>query len=110
EEKSPFALSDSDYGNVKQLRFPYIPVALYIGTLELARLNDIDRVFILTEQRLAQHFRKLGAKVYCIGDAVEYRGQRIPSMMRPQEIIGGLPIWGRSFYRAVAADIAGMTH
>jgi N-acyl amino acid synthase of PEP-CTERM/exosortase system len=66
---------------------PYIPAGLYIGTIELARVNGIDTLFCLTEERLANHLRKLGVNVRGIGGAVELHGMRIPSMMSASAII-----------------------
>ena len=106
DEKSPLSISDKDFGTSEQPRFPYIPVGLYLGTIELARLNGIDTLFVLTEPRLANHFRKFGVNMQTIGGAVEHRGQRIPSMMSTHGTIDGLWAIFRPLYRTIAADVA----
>ena len=106
DEKSPLSISDKDFGTPEQPRFPYIPVGLYLGTIELARLNGIHTLFVLTEPRLANHFRKFGVKIQTIGGAVEHRGQRIPSMMQTSGIIDNLWAIFRPLYRTIAADVA----
>ena len=106
DEKTPVPISDKDFGTPEQPRFPYIPVGLYLGTIELARLNGIDTLFILTEERLANHLRRFGVNIQTIGGAVEHRGQRIPSMMRTTDIIENLWAIFRPLYRAIAADVA----
>lgn len=106
DERKPLSITDKDFGTPAQPRFPYIPVGLYLGTIELARLNGIDTLFVLTEERLANHFRKFGVKIRTIGGAVEHRGQRIPSMMNTAGIIDNLWAIFRPLYRAVADDVA----
>ena len=106
EKGSSIPLSDTDYGTQEQPRFPYIPVSLYLAATELARLNGIRTCFVLTEERLARHFRKIGFEPQTIGAAVEHRGKRIPSMMSPTAVVKNLKIILRPLYRAVAADIA----
>ena len=106
DQRSPLPISDSDFGTPEQPRFPYIPVGLYLGTIELARLNGIKTLFVLTEPRLANHFRKFGVDVKTIGGPVEHRGQRIPSMMQTTGIIDNLWAIFRPLYGAIAADVA----
>lgn len=105
-KKSVLPLSDSDFGTPMQPRFPYIPIGLYMGTIELARLHGIDTLFVLTEQRLASHFRKLGVNIQTIGAPVEHRGQRIPSMLNTDGIIKGMKVLMRPLYRAIADEVA----
>jgi N-acyl amino acid synthase of PEP-CTERM/exosortase system len=106
DQKSPLSITDKDFGTPEQPRFPYIPVGLYLGTIELARLNGIDTLFVLTEPRLANHFRKFGVNIKTIGGAVEHRGQRIPSMMNTHGILDGLWKIFRPLYREIADEVA----
>lgn len=105
-KKSVLPLSESDFGTPAQPRFPYIPIGLYMGTIELARLHGIDTLFVLTEQRLASHFRKLGVNIQTIGAPVEHRGQRIPSMLNTGGIVKGMKVLMRPLYRVIAAEVA----
>lgn len=104
--KGVLPLSDSDFGTPAQPRFPYIPISLYLGTVELARLNHIDTLFVLTEERLASHFQKLGVNIQKIGAPVEHRGQRIPSMLNTKNIVADMRSLLRPLYRVIAAEIA----
>lgn len=81
EQRSPAPVNDESFGTVTQPRFPYIPCALYFGCAALARKCGIERVLVLTEPRLANHFRKLGMNIESIGGAVEHRGLRVPSVI-----------------------------
>ena len=93
-------------GRAVHAQLPYILADLYLGTVELARLNGIDTLFVLTEERLARHLRMLGVKIQTIGAPVEHRGQRFPSMMSASGIINNLNDVVRPLYRTVAAQIA----
>ena len=95
-----------NFGTLRHPRFPYILVGLYLGTVEIARLHGIDTLFVLTEDRLAKHLRRLGVKVQTIGGAIEHRGQRSPSMMSASNIIKNLNIIVRPLYRTIAAEVA----
>lgn len=106
EDKYAISVSDEDFGVLKQPRFPYIPISLYLAATELARLNGIQICFVLTEERLATHFRKIGFNPETIGSPVEHRGSRIPSMMSPTTVLGNLREVLRPLYQAVAVDIA----
>lgn len=104
-KKSSVTLSDADFGSPAQPRFPYIPIALYLGTIEIARLNNIRTLFMLTERRLAGHFRKLGVNIQPIGGPVEHRGERIPSMLDANETITNMRAMARPLYRVIATEI-----
>ncbi|PTR07359.1 N-acyl amino acid synthase of PEP-CTERM/exosortase system [Nitrosospira sp. Nsp5] len=105
EATKTVGISDEDFGTPDLPRFPYIPIGLYIGTIELARLNGIDTLFVLTEERQAAHFGKLGVKIQTIGSPVEHHGKRIPSMMSISGIINNMRRMFRSLYRTIAADV-----
>ena len=106
DEKTPISITDKDFGTPAQPRFPYIPVGLYLGTIELARLNGIETLFVLTEPRLANHFRKFGVDIQTIGGPVEHRGQRIPSMMKTRGVLDNLWAIFRPLYRTIAEQVA----
>jgi len=106
EENRPAPIDeDNAYGTGKQPRFPYIPFALYFGCAALARRRGIDHVLVLTEPRLANHFRKLGMDIREIGGGIEHRGFRVPSVINartfPRDIHFGL----RTLYRLIEEEV-----
>ncbi|ARO86988.1 N-acyl amino acid synthase, PEP-CTERM/exosortase system-associated [Nitrosospira lacus] len=105
ESNTAVGISGEDFGTPNQPRFPFIPIGLYLATTELARLNEIDTVFVLTEERLASHFSKLGFNLQYIGSPIEHHGKRIPSMMSVSGTIRNMRANLRSLYHAIAADI-----
>lgn len=107
EAERPINLSDEDYGisNYARFRFPYIPLGLFIGTVELAYIHHIDILFMLTEKRLAMHFSKLGANLDFIGTPIEHRGVRVPSMVNTVEIIKNMKPMFRPLYNLISKTI-----
>lgn len=101
----PSPLHKEDFGTVVYPRFPYIPIALYLGAIALASRNGIDTLFVLTEPRLASHFSKLGVKVVQVGGPVEHRGVRIPSMMSVPSIIKGMRFLVKPMWRVIKDEI-----
>ncbi|MDQ3186915.1 MAG: PEP-CTERM/exosortase system-associated acyltransferase [Pseudomonadota bacterium] len=106
EANSAVGISSEDFGTPELPRFPYIPIGLYLGTTELARLHGIETLFVLTEERLASHFGKLGVKLQAIGKPIEHHGERIPSMMNVNAIINDIRSIIRPLYQIIAADIS----
>jgi N-acyl amino acid synthase of PEP-CTERM/exosortase system len=105
EGSSPVSISSEDFGTPSQSRFPFIPIGLYLATTELARINGIDTVFVLTEERLANHFAKLGFSHKYIGSPIEHHGVRVPSMMSVSGTIKSMRSNLRPLYDVIAADI-----
>jgi hypothetical protein len=62
-------------------------------------------VFVLTEERLASHFAKLGFSHKYIGGPIEHHGMRVPSMMSVSGTIKGMRPNLRPLYDVIAEDI-----
>jgi N-acyl amino acid synthase of PEP-CTERM/exosortase system len=105
ERGSPAPITEERFSTRLLPRFPYILVGLYLATTELAALNGIDTMFVLTEPKLANHFARLGVKITRIGAPVEHRGVRIPSALDVQGILRGLNFIMRPLHKAIAQDI-----
>ena len=91
-------IDSSDFAEGERPRFPFVPTSLLLGAVALADCCVIDTVFVLTEPRLAAHFTKLGVEVIQVGQPIEHRGRRIPSVMHVEEIIRNMrpilrPLW-----------------
>lgn len=105
EENKPFSIGEQDFGSVLHARFPFIPVGLYLGSIALALHHGIDHLFMLTEPRLAMHFRRIGFVIDQIGGPVEHRGVRIPSLLRAVETVEGLRSNLRGMYDVIDSSI-----
>jgi N-acyl amino acid synthase of PEP-CTERM/exosortase system len=105
EAKRPADISKHDFGTPDRPRFPYIPVGLYLGMMAQARQHGIERLFVLTEVRLANHLSRLGIKMHRIGGAVEHRGARVPSMIVVNDVIGGFGAFVRPLFTLIAEEV-----
>lgn len=106
EQEAPVVIHDDHFGGDKMPRFPYIPVGLYLGMVAVAELNGIERLFLLTDERLTLHFRRLGLNLVQIGPAIDHHGIRIPSMMDVEAVVAGFNRLTRPLYRHIHQETA----
>jgi N-acyl amino acid synthase of PEP-CTERM/exosortase system len=109
EARTTISLTNEDFGTPTQPRFPHIPVGLYLASVAIARRHGLKTLFVLTEPRMAQHFSKLGVLIQPIGNAIEHRGARLPSVMHVDEIIRGLRPLMRPIWRIINEQIDAFT-
>jgi N-acyl amino acid synthase of PEP-CTERM/exosortase system len=107
EAARPTPASGHAFGTEHMPRFPYILIGLYLGVVAIARQQGIETLFVLTEPRLAHHFRRLGVEIRQIGKPVEHRGMRIPSVMSVSDIIIGLNPYVRPIYDEIVEAVKG---
>ncbi|MDY0263348.1 PEP-CTERM/exosortase system-associated acyltransferase [Syntrophotalea acetylenica] len=86
-------------------RFPYIPVGLYIGMLEMASFYKIKTLYMLTEPFLATHFSRLGCCLKPIGDVVDYRGRRRPYVMEVEDVLKSTSLLMRPLIWTIRKDV-----
>lgn len=104
EEHRPFAIETS-VSSGTEIRLPYLPVALYLGLLAMARRSGIIYLFALSEPRLTCSINRLGGNLIPIGDEVNHRGQRIPSFMEVGTTIEGMNPYVREFFELIAEEV-----
>lgn len=105
EQTSPVNLAEADFGTRLQPRFPYIPVGLYLGALSLAARHRIGTLVVLTEERLARHFGRMGVQLDRCGEPVEYHGLRTPFTMSVDAIVQRLRADVRPLYDRIEAEL-----
>jgi N-acyl amino acid synthase of PEP-CTERM/exosortase system len=105
EEQMPLGVSANDFGTPEQPRFPYIPLALYFSAVALALQHGVEHLFVLTELRLAAHFRKLGARLEQVGGPVQHRGTRIPSALSASSVRNDLKRLVQPLYDVVSEEV-----
>ncbi|HTR00981.1 MAG TPA: PEP-CTERM/exosortase system-associated acyltransferase [Candidatus Acidoferrum sp.] len=106
EADKPIALEQSDFGEGAQQRFPFIPVGLYLSAFALAAQLDLSYLLVLTEPRLARHLGRIGLDIHQIGEPVEHRGVRIPSIMDTRATIANLHPLTHRLWDQIHDDIA----
>lgn len=104
EEDRPFAMDTMAEGS-SELRLPYLPVALYLALLALARKHDIVQLFALLEPRLAKSINRLGGNLVPFGDAISHRGQRIACSLEVGATIESMNPFVRDFFELIANEL-----
>lgn len=102
EQREPVSVGEQDFeSRGGQPRFPFIPMSLYLGAAAVARWLSVENVFVLTEPRLASHFVRLGFDIRPVGDAIEHRGTRMPSVLSSSKVVGNLRPLIRPLYAVI---------
>jgi N-acyl amino acid synthase of PEP-CTERM/exosortase system len=111
ERERPFTLvNDEDESEPprtrRRVRLPYLALGLYLGLLAMARHHGIEKLFLLTETCLATSIAHLGVEVVRIGDPIEHRGTRVPSMLDVEHILSIMNPLIRPFYQMVEQEVS----
>ena len=105
EAQSPAPLEESAFGSGPIPRFPYVLLGLYLGIVALGEHQGVEKLFLLTEPRLAAHLLKIGFEIQQVGGPVEHRGVRVLSMAIVARVIQGLNPQLRPIYDTVQPQI-----
>lgn len=108
EAETPVSISLPENVNKQgRRRFPYIPVGLYIGMLELAAFYGIKDLYMLTEPMLAAHFSALGGNLEPIGKTIAHRGKRRPYTMNVDTVLKDANLFLRPLIWTIRKDVRG---
>ncbi|HAY29297.1 MAG TPA: PEP-CTERM/exosortase system-associated acyltransferase, partial [Candidatus Accumulibacter sp.] len=105
EQNTPISISEADFGTRDRPRQPYLALAVYLSLIALARQYGISTLLILTEQRLAINLERLGVRLRQIGQAVDHRGTRIPSVLALADVIGSMNAPLRALFELISHEI-----
>jgi N-acyl amino acid synthase of PEP-CTERM/exosortase system len=103
EARAPVGIGEQDFDGG---RFPYILIGLYLGVVAVGQQQGVERLYLLSEPRLADHFARLGVNIVQIGGPVEHRGTRIPSMISVPHLVDGLNRYVKPLYEVILAQVA----
>lgn len=105
EQGKPVAVPAGQDFSHERRKFPFIPVGLYLGMMQMAKRHGIDTLYFLTEPVLARHFSMLGGKLVPVGQAIEHRGKRVPYVMKVSEVLGGASILLRPLIKEISREV-----
>lgn len=94
EEHTAVHIDSSDFAGERP-RFPFVPTSLLLGAVALADCCGIDTMFVLTERAWLRISPSSGSRVIQVGQPIEHRGRRIPSVMHVEEIIRNMLLYER---------------
>lgn len=106
ERASPTAFLERAFRMEEPMFVPCIMAGLTLELPAVARTHGIDTLFMLVERRLARYLTMLtGLRLHIIGSPVEYRGPRVPVMVRVQEVLDRLNAPAQPSFPRVATDV-----
>lgn len=106
ESGTAVSISEEDFESRGQTpRFPFIPISLYLGAAAIARHMGVEHVFVLTEPRLATHFSRIGFDIQGIGDTIEHRGTRMPSLISSSKVVANLRPLIKPLYEVIETAV-----
>ncbi len=105
EQDRPISISEADFGTSDRPRQPYLALAIYLSLIALARQYGVTILLVLTEQKLANNLARLGVNLRHIGQPVDHRGTRIPSLLVVEQVIDcmGGPL--RALFELIASEL-----
>lgn len=108
DSKSPTGASEAKQANQAEERrnFPFIAVSLYLSVTAIAKLNEIEHVFVMMEPRLAKHLGMMGINFQQIGPVVDYHGRRAPYYINEGVFHKNLPHLAKPFFERVFQDLS----
>jgi N-acyl amino acid synthase of PEP-CTERM/exosortase system len=105
EANVPIAIGSDDYEARSRIaRFPFITVSLFFGAAVVARRFGIEHVFVLTEPRLSDHFKRIGFDIHAVGKPIEHHGTRIPSVLSSSKVLVSLRPRIRPLFDVIEPD------
>ena len=105
EQDRPISISEADFGTSDRPRQPYLALAVYLSLLSLARQYGARILLVFTEHRLAINLARLGVNLQQIGDPVDHRGTRIPSLLAVEQVIDGMSAPLRGLFELISHEL-----
>jgi N-acyl amino acid synthase of PEP-CTERM/exosortase system len=105
EQDRPISISQADFGTSDRPRQPYLALAVYLSLISLAQQYGVRILLVLTERKLADNLARLGVHLRQIGQPVDHRGARIPSLLVVEQVIDGLSAPLRELFEVIAHEV-----
>jgi len=105
EQDRPISISEADFGTGDRPRQPYLALAVYLSLIAFARQYGLRTLLVLTEHRLATNLARLGVNLRQIGQPVDHRGTRIPSLLVVEQVIDGMGVPLRALFELISHEL-----
>ncbi|MEL4894704.1 PEP-CTERM/exosortase system-associated acyltransferase [Crocosphaera sp. Alani8] len=92
----------------KKYNVPLISMGLHGAYISMAAFWGF-KLFCLIEKSLARHYQLYGIKTHQIGPMIDYRGKRIPFLMKPREILRNIDPSLRELFEAIQQKLLSST-
>lgn len=86
----PSDMSQHQWREEERRTFPLITLALFTCMIRMTVQQDLTHWYAVMEPALIRYLKHLGMNFIPIGPAADYHGQRIPCVIRVQDLIDGV--------------------
>ena len=105
EHDRELAIGEADFGTPSRPRFPYIPGALALAGVALARRLAIDGIALLAEPQVASQLWRLGLHLQQLGGPVQHHGTRVPFVLDVPDALERMRAFMKPLYRTIERDL-----
>jgi N-acyl amino acid synthase of PEP-CTERM/exosortase system len=85
--------------NIEQL--PYLSIALYLMATSVCLHLDMSHAYVLMEPKLARRMKAFGIHFNEVGEAISFKGQRVPYRLSPTTLVNELSSTLKRFQQEV---------
>lgn len=89
--------------NIEQ--FPYLSIALYLMATSVCLHLNMSHAYVLMEPKLARRMKAFGIHFNEVGEAISFRGQRVPYRLSPTTLVNELSNTLKRFQQEVHQSI-----
>ena len=103
-EKLAKVKKDSDVNfNIEQL--PYLSIALYLMATSVCLHLDMSHAYVLMEPKLARRMKAFGIHFNEVGEAINFKGQRVPYRVSPTALVNEISHTLKRFQKEIHQSI-----
>ena len=89
--------------NIEQL--PYLSIALYLMATSVCLHLNMSHAYVLMEPKLARRMKAFGIHFNEVGEAISFKGQRVPYRLSPTTLVSELSTTLKRFQQEVHQSI-----
>lgn len=89
--------------NIEQL--PYLSIALYLMATSVCLHLNMSHAYVLMEPKLARRMKAFGINFNEVGQAINFRGQRVPYRVSPSTLVSELSTTLKRFQKEIHLSI-----
>ena len=87
--------------------FPYLSIALYLMATSVCLHLNIKHAYVLMEPKLARRMKAFGIHFNPVGEAIEFKGKRVPYRLSPDVMLDDLAKPLKGFHKKIHSQLHG---
>ncbi|WP_332874099.1 PEP-CTERM/exosortase system-associated acyltransferase [Alteromonas sp. IB21] len=85
--------------------FPYLSIALYLMATSVCQHLNVEHAYVLMEPKLARRMKAFGINFHPVGDAVDFKGKRMPYRLSSQVLLKDLAKPLKGFHKNIHTEL-----